>query len=257
MGRLRDKKALITGGASGIGAATAKRFIEEGAQVVIGDINLKKGEVLASQFGCELAFIELDVTSPQSWENAVNRANVIMNGLTTIVNSAGVSIPIAIEDLSLEDFRHTMSINLEGTFLGTQAGIKALKNVEGSSIVNVASTLGHRGGSFVPAYCASKAGVLMLSRASALHCSENAYHVRINTISPGAIHTEMVDGYIKAGIEAGATAEDVIESFAVLHPMKRLGKPDEAAHAIVFLASDESAYSTGIDIPVDGGYLAG
>ena len=257
MGRLLGKKALISGGASGIGAATAKRFIDEGAQVVIGDINLEKGKALSAQYGDELSFVELDVTSKQSWEKAVDRAKAMMGGLTSVVNSAGVSIPIAIEELSLEDFRHTMSINLEGTFLGTQAGIKALKHVEGSSIVNVASTLGHRGGSFVPAYCASKAGVLMLSRASALHRSENAYQVRINTISPGAIHTEMVDGYIQAGIEAGGRAEDVIESFASLHPMKRLGKPDEAAHAIVFLASDESAYSTGIDIPVDGGYLAG
>ena len=179
-----------------------------------------------------------------------------MVGLTTIVNSAGVSIPIPIEDLSLEDFKHTMSINLEGTFLGTKAGIKELKNVDGAAIINVASTMGHRGGSFVPAYCASKAGVLMLSRACALHCTENAYKVRINTISPGAIHTEMVDGYIEAGVDAGGKSEDVIQGFASLHPMQRLGKPNEPANAIVFLASDESSFSTGIDIPVDGGYLA-
>ena len=149
-----------------------------------------------------------------------------------------------------------MAINLDGTFLGTKAGIKALKDVEGSSIVNVASTLGHRGGSFVPAYCASKAGVLNLTRAYAFHCSESAYKMRVNTISPGAIHTEMVDGYINAALAEGGTAEAVIGGFAALHPMNRLGTPDEAAHAIVYLASDESAYSTGIDIPVDGGYLA-
>ena len=189
-------------------------------------------------------------------DDAIDRAQKHMGGLTSVINSAGVSIPIPIEDLSLEDFRHTMAINLDGTFLGTKAGIKALKAVEGSSIVNVASTLGHRGGSFVPAYCASKAGVLNLTRACALHCSENKYKVRINTISPGAIHTEMVEGYINAAVAAGGTAEDVVGGFAELHPMKRLGTPDEAAHAIVFLASDESAYSTGIDIPVDGGYLA-
>ena len=105
MGRLQGKKALISGGASGIGAATAQRFIDEGAQVVVGDINIEKGKALAAQYGDELSFIELDVTSPQSWENAVDRVNAIMNGLTTVVNSAGVSIPIAIEDLSLEDFR--------------------------------------------------------------------------------------------------------------------------------------------------------
>ena len=256
MGRLSGKKAIISGGASGIGAATARHFINEGAQVVIGDINVEKGQAFAAQYGDELSFVELDVTSAQSWDDAIDRAQKHMGGLTSVINSAGVSIPIPIEDLSLEDFRHTMAINLDGTFLGTKAGIKALKAVEGSSIVNVASTLGHRGGSFVPAYCASKAGVLNLTRACALHCSENKYKVRINTISPGAIHTEMVEGYINAAVAAGGTAEDVVSGFAELHPMKRLGTPDEAAHAIVFLASDESAYSTGIDIPVDGGYLA-
>ena len=256
MGRLSGKKAIISGGASGIGAATARHFINEGAQVVIGDINVEKGQAFAAQYGDELSFVELDVTSAQSWDDAIDRAQKHMGGLTSVINSAGVSIPIPIEDLSLEDFRHTMAINLDGTFLGTKVGIKALKAVEGSSIVNVASTLGHRGGSFVPAYCASKAGVLNLTRACALHCSENKYKVRINTISPGAIHTEMVDGYINAAVAAGGTAEDVVGGFAELHPMKRLGTPDEAAHAIVFLASDESAYSTGIDIPVDGGYLA-
>ena len=254
--RLAGKTALISGGASGIGAASAKRFIEEGAKVVIGDINTAKGKAIAAQYGDELSFTELDVTSADSWGTAITFATSKMGGLTTLVNSAGVSIPGSIEDISLEDFRHTISINLEGTFLGTQAGIQALKDVKGASIVNVASTLGHKGGSFVPAYCASKGGVLLLTKASALHCSENGYDLRINTISPGAIHTEMVDPYIKAGIEAGATAEEVIQSFADNHPMKRLGTPNEPANAIVFLASDESSYSTGIDIPVDGGYLA-
>ena len=254
--RLAGKTALISGGASGIGAASAKRFIEEGARVVIADINADKGQTLAAKYGDELSFINLDVTSAESWAKAVKFATSKMDGLTTLVNSAGVSIPGSIEDISLEDFRHTMSINLEGTFLGTQAGIKALKTVKGASIINVASTLGHKGGSFVPAYCASKGGVLLLTKASALHCSENGYDLRINTISPGAIHTEMVDPYIQAGIEAGGSAEDVIKAFADNHPMKRLGTPNEPANAIVFLASDESSYSTGIDIPVDGGYLA-
>ena len=224
MGRLNGKKAIISGGASGIGAATARHFINEGAQVVIGDINVEKGQAFAAQYGDELSFVELDVTSAQSWDDAIDRAQKHMGGLTSVINSAGVSIPIPIEDLSLEDFRHTMAINLDGTFLGTKAGIKVLKAVEGSSIVNVASTLGHRGGSFVPAYCASKAGVLNLTRACALHCSENKYKVRINTISPGAIHTEMVDGYINAAVAAGGTAEDVVGGFAVTDRMLEMFK---------------------------------
>ena len=125
--RLAGKRALISGGASGIGAASAKRFIEEGAKVVIADINADKGEALAAEYGEELSFTQLDVTSMQSWAKAVKFAISKMGGLTTLVNSAGVSIPGSIEDISLEDFRHTLSINLEGTFLGTQAGIGALK----------------------------------------------------------------------------------------------------------------------------------
>ena len=170
-----------------------------------------------------------------------------------MINSAGVSIPGSIEDLSLEDFRKTISINLEGTFLGTQAGVRALKNIKGAAIVNIASTLGHRGGAFIPAYCASKGGVRMFTRSVSLHCAECQYDIRVNTVSPGAIHTEMVEAYIDAGVKAGLTAEDVIKGFADGHPMKRLGTPDEPANAILFLTSDEASYSTGIDIPVDGG----
>jgi len=254
--RLTGKKALISGGASGIGAATAKRFIEEGAQVVIADINETKGKALAETYGSELSFVRLDVTQPEDWAQAIKYAQKTMGGLTTVVNSAGISVPGSIEDISLEEFRHTTSINLDGTFLGSQAAIRALKNVKGASIVNVASTLGHRGGAFIPAYCASKAGVRMLTRSMAMHCTDSGYDIRVNTISPGAIHTEILEIYIKAAISQGGTEQEVINRFAAPHPMKRLGRPGEPANAIVFLASDEASFSTGIDLPVDGGYLA-
>lgn len=255
-GRLTGKIALISGGASGIGAATARLFVEEGARLVVGDINIEKGRSVVTQLGDAARFVELDVTSPESWKGAVEATKKEFGGITTLINSAGVSIPGNIEDISLDDFRKTISINLEGTFLGTQAGVRALKTVKGAAIVNVASTLGHRGGAFIPAYCASKGGVRMFTRSVALHCAESQYDIRVNTVSPGAIHTEMVEAYIDAGVKAGSTAEDVIKGFADGHPMKRLGTPNEPANAIVFLASDEASYSTGIDIPVDGGYLA-
>jgi NAD(P)-dependent dehydrogenase (short-subunit alcohol dehydrogenase family) len=255
-GRLKGKKALISGGASGIGAATAKRFIEEGARVVIGDINKEKGEAFAANYGDEMQFVELNVTSPEDWDVAMKFAQTEMGGITTIVNSAGISVGSNIEDITLETFRKTTAINLDGTFLGIQAGVKAMKGGQGGSIINVASTLGHRGGSFVPDYCASKGGVLTLTRAVALHCAEQGYDVRVNTISPGAIRTEILDGYFEAALAAGGSEQDVVDGFAALHPMKRLGRPNEAANAIVFLASDESSFSSGIDIPVDGGYLA-
>lgn len=254
--RLSGKVALITGGASGIGAATARRFVAEGARVMIGDVQSDKAEALAGELGESAAWSTLDVTQDEPWRQAVAAAEARFGALTTVVNSAGVSIPADIETETLEGFRRTLAVNLEGVFLGCQHGVRALKGGRGGSIINVASTLGVRAGAIFTAYSASKGAVRMLTRAVALHCAEQGYDIRVNTILPGAIHTEMVDGYIAAGIAAGGTREAVVEGFASVHPMKRLGRPDEPANAIVFLASDESSFTTGGDVPVDGGYLA-
>jgi len=254
--RLADKVAFISGGASGLGAATARRFVEEGARVVIGDLQQDKGRAVAAGLGERAAFVDLDVTSEASWTSAIKRAQDLFGALTTLVNSAGISVPASIEDESLDGFQRTLAINLEGTFLGCKQGVAALKGGKGGAIVNVASTLGLKAGAIFPSYGASKAGVLMLTRSVALHCAAEGYDLRVNAIVPGAIHTEMVDGYIAKGLAAGATREQIIDGFASVHPMKRLGRPDEPANAIVFLASDESSFTTGADLPVDGGYLA-
>lgn len=254
--RLKDKVAFISGGASGIGAATARKFVSEGARVAIGDIQTEKGQSLVRSLGDSALFIPLDVTSDSSWTDATAKASRHFGGLTTVVNSAGISIPANIEQETLEGFRRTLAINLDGTFLGCKHGVAALKSVKGAAIVNVASTLGARAGSIFPAYSSSKGGVRMLTRAVALHCAEQGYDIRVNDIMPGAIHTEMVEGYVAAGIAGGGTREAVIEGFASAHPMKRLGRPEETANAIAFLASDEAGFITGADLPVDGGYLA-
>lgn len=254
-GRLRGKLAVITGGASGIGAATARRFVDEGAQVALGDVQLDKLESFANELGDAAIWRKLDVREPEDWD-AIMAAAADMGQVTTVVNSAGVSIPGSVEDIDLEAFRLTTGINLDGVFLGCKYGVAALKDGQGGAIVNVASTLGVKSGSIFPAYSASKGGVRLLSQSVALHCAEQGYDIRVNSILPGAIHTEMVDGYIAAGEQAGQTREDVISGFADVHPMKRLGRPNEPANAIVFLASDESTYTTGADLPVDGGFLA-
>lgn len=254
--RLKGKTALISGGASGIGAAAARRFIQEGARVVLGDIQLDKGSALADSLGPNAAFTRLDVTSDDDWAAAVALAGSRFGALTTVVNSAGVSIPADIETETLEGFRRTIGINLDGVFLGCKHAVAALKDGRGGSIVNLASTLGVRAGAIFPAYAASKGGVRLLTRSVALHCAERGYDIRCNAVLPGAVHTEMVDGYIAAGEAAGATRQAVIDGFAQVHPMKRLGRPGEPAEAIVFLASDESSFTTGADLPVDGGYLA-
>ncbi len=254
--RLMGKVALISGGASGIGAASARRFVEEGAKVVLGDVLLEKAQGLARELGANARAVALDVRSEADWAAAVTAAQSAFGALTTVVNSAGVSIPSTIEEATLDHFRHTMAINLEGTFLGCKAGVAALKGGKGGAIVNVASTLGARAGAIFTAYSASKGAVRMLSKAVALHCAEQKYDIRVNTILPGAIHTEMVDAYIANGVAAGATREQVIEGFASVHPMKRLGAPKEAADAILYFASDESSFCAGAELAIDGGYLA-
>lgn len=255
-GRASGKVALISGGASGLGAASARRFAAEGAQVVIGDLQVEKGAALAAELGDAGHFVKLDVTRESDWAEAVGEAERRFGRLTTVVNSAGISIPADIEAESLEGFRRTLAINLEGTFLGCRAAVGALKEGRGGAIVNIASTMGARSGALFPAYSASKGGVRMLTRSVALHCAAQGYDIRVNAILPGAIHTEMVEGYIAAGEAAGGTREQVISGFADVHPLKRLGRPEEVAAAIVFLSLDEASYITGADIPVDGGYLA-
>ena len=255
-GRFAEKVVFISGGASGIGAASARGFVEDGAKVVIGDLQVDKGEAAAAALGANAMFVHLDVTEEASWAAAVAAAQVRFGALTTFVNSAGISVPANIEEETLAGFHRTMSINLDGTFLGCKAAVTALKGGKGGAIVNIASTLGVRSGAIFPSYSASKGGVRLLTRSVALHCAEQGYDIRVNAILPGAIHTEMVEGYVAAGEAAGATRDDVIKGFAHSHPLKRLGKPREAAAAILFLASDEAAFITGADLPVDGGFLA-
>lgn len=253
--RLTGKLAIISGGASGIGAATAKRFVSEGARVVLGDIQTDRAAALAEEIGPNAISVKLDVRAPDDWAVIVAKAQAL-GPVTTIVNSAGVSVPGSIEDIDLEAFRHTMQINLDGVFLGCKFGVEALKAGSGGAIINIASTLGRRSSGIFPAYSASKGAVRLLTQSVALHCADSGYDIRVNSVLPGAIHTEMVDDYIAAGEATGQTRESVISGFADVHPMKRLGRAEEAANAIVFLASDEASYTTGAEIAVDGGFLA-
>ncbi len=254
--RLKGKVALISGGASGIGAASARRFVEEGAKVAVADMNAEKGQALVDTLGDQAMFVPLDVRSDSDWAKAVEATQARFGALTTVVNSAGVSRPASIEQETLQGFHETLAINLDGVFLGCKYAVEALKGGQGGSIVNFGSTLGVRAGAVFAAYAASKGGVRLLTRAVALHCAEAGYDIRCNAVLPGAIHTEMVEGYIAAGEAQGVSRAQVIDRFATVHPMKRLGRPGEAADAVVFLASDESSFTTGADLPVDGGFLA-
>ncbi|MEO0437926.1 MAG: SDR family oxidoreductase [Pseudomonadota bacterium] len=254
-GRLAGKMALISGGASGIGAATARRFVDEGAAVILGDIQEQKAEELAQELGSSVHAFRLDVTQVQDWERIFEQASGL-GQLTTVINSAGVSIPGSIEDIDLSAFHHTLGINLDGVFLGCKFGVEALRDVKGAAIVNVASVLGVQAGAGFASYSASKGAVRLLSQSVALHCAEQGYEVRVNCVLPGPIHTEMVETYIEAGAKVGQSREEVLQGFANVTPAGRLGRPEEAANAIVFLASDEASYTSGADLAVDGAMLA-
>lgn len=255
-GRLNGKVALISGGASGMGAASARCFVDEGAQVVLADVQAQKGQALAAELGDAARFVSLDVTDPDAWQRAVQGTVDAFGLLTTLVNSAGISVAASIEQETPESFRRAMAVNAEGTFLGCRAAMPLLKTQKGAAIVNLASTMGAKGGDFLIGYAASKGAVRMITRSVAVHCARAGYGIRCNTVLPGAIHTEMVEGYVAAGVAQGATRDQVLGGFASTCPMNRLGRAEEAANVILFLASDESSYMTGAELAVDGGFLA-
>ncbi len=161
-----------------------------------------------------------------------------------------------IEHETIEGFRRTLAINLEGVFLGCRAAVRAMKHGAGGAIVNISSTQGERPLGAYPAYAASKGAVRLLTRSVALHCADRGYGIRCNAILPGAIHTELVEAIIATAEAAGGSREAVIANFGAAHPMKRMGRPHEPADAIAFLCSDAASFITGADLAVDGGYLA-
>jgi 3(or 17)beta-hydroxysteroid dehydrogenase len=252
MGRLEGKAALITGGASGIGAATARHMLREGAQVVIADIQAEAGRKFASELGDAALFVQLDVSQEDDWERAVSEAEQKFGQLDILVNAAGISVPSPIDEASFDHWKQTMSVNADGVFLGCRAGVAALRRSGGGSIVNVSSTLGIRGGAPFPAYSASKGAVRMLTKSVALRCAEQGYNIRCNSVHPGATETPMLEPYV----QMAENREKGLAMLASAHPMGRVGQPEEIANVIVFLASDEASFVTGVEIPVDGGFCA-
>ncbi|MBN9342336.1 MAG: 3-beta hydroxysteroid dehydrogenase [Comamonadaceae bacterium SCN 68-20] len=252
MNRLQGKTALITGAGSGLGLATAQCFAQEGARVVLTDIDHARVQAEAARLsaaGHDAVVLAHDVTRESDWDRVIAAAGA----LDVLVNNAGVGRLGNVEQASLQDWRAVLEINLDGVFLGTQKAIAAMKG-RGGSIINVSSIEGLIGEPNLAAYNASKGGVRLLTKSAALHCAAQGYGIRVNSLHPGYIATPMVTGALAAlpADVAQALQADIVSRI----PLGRLARAEEIAPALVFMASDESRYMTGAELVIDGGYTA-
>jgi len=248
--RLAGKVALISGGARGMGAAEARLFAREGAQVVIGDVLEAEGRSVEAEIkakGGEAVFAQLDVTSESDWQRAVEIAQSRFGRLNVLVNNAGIGGGTRIEETTLEDWDRMMAVNSTGVFLGTKTAIAAMRRAGGGSIINISSQLGLVGtDNSSPQYQASKGAVRLLTKATAIQYAREG--IRANSVHPGPIVTPMTERR-----RADPAQRQLMISRI---PLGRYGEPDEVAYGVLYLASDESAYVTGSELVIDGGWTA-
>jgi NAD(P)-dependent dehydrogenase (short-subunit alcohol dehydrogenase family) len=255
-GRVAGKKAFITGGAQGLGAAMARRLAEEGAIVSVADINLEGAKAVAAEInaahgdGTAFAF-PLDVTREDQWIFALEEADEAMGGINVLVNNAGISRGGDIEQLSFEDWKLVMSVNLDSVFLGTKHALKYMRQHQPGSIVNISSIAGLIAAHNSPAYNASKAGVWLLSKGIALHCAKQGLDIRSNSIHPTFIDTPILDPLRQQFGKEAAEAK-----LGRQIPLGHIGEPADIANAVLYLASDESKFMTGAELKLDGGISA-
>lgn len=254
-GRVAGKVALVTGGASGLGAESARRLAREGAAVMLTDLNAEAGQAVADEIlsaGGKAAFMLQDVTDEARWGEVVAATLEKFGGrIDVLMNSAGVgegSEPIV--EATYEQWKRVLAINLDGTFLGMRAVTPHMVAAGRGSIINLSSILGKVGMPGAGAYCASKGGVLMLTKSTALELAPLG--VRVNSVHPGFIETPMVLGAFRRSENENEMRDMIVSR----HAVGRLGVPREIADAIVFLASDESSFMTGSEVVIDGGYTA-
>lgn len=246
--RLEGKVALVTGGAQGIGAAIARKLVEHGAIVAIGDIQQEKGSALAHSLGGGAEFLALDVTDPDSWSACVAAIVSRHGGIDILINNAGDGTGGPIEHQDVERHRAVVALNLDGPWLGIRATVPALTQRGGGSIVNISSIDGLAGIAGLSTYVATKFAVTGMTKALALELGDRG--IRVNSVHPGIVDATHDRGMPAAAMERLCKA---IER----QPIKRMARVEEIANAVLFFASDESSYCTGSELLVDGGHLAG
>ena len=259
MDRLQGKIAVITGAAKGIGYETANRFVDEGAQVIMSDLNVELGEAASRYLGTACSFFKQDVTDESSWDELEYYIETNHGGLDILVNNAGILATETtqnIETTSLAQWRAVQQVNVEGVFMGCRMAVRIMKDA-GGSIVNISSTAGIVGSPMLVAYGASKGAVRLLTKGVALHCAQQRYHIRCNSVHPGPIETDMGDALL--GLQNfidGPNLESKWETMRRRIPTGNTGVASDVASCILFLASDDSIHMTGSELVVDGGMTA-
>ncbi|MCR1949909.1 glucose 1-dehydrogenase [Clostridium sp. DSM 100503] len=243
MERLKNKVAIITGGARGMGASHVRLFASEGAKVVFTDLNEEQGRILEKEIGGNVKFIKQDVTDAASWKNVVEDTEKIFGQVNILVNNAGISINKPLLEITEDEYRKIVDINQVSVFLGTKAVAASMKKAGNGSIINISSMNGLVGGAI--GYTDTKFAVRGMTKAAAIQLSPLG--IRVNSVHPGVIETPMVtegDSY------------EVIEKLSKQIPIRRMAKSEEVSNLVLYLASDESSYSTGSEFVIDGGLTA-
>ncbi len=243
MGKLENKVAIVTGGARGMGAAHVRRFVQEGAKVIFTDINEEGGLSLEKELEGKAKFVKQDVTKAGDWKRVVDEAEKTFGPVNILVNNAGISISKSIFEITEEEYRRLIDINQVSVFLGIKAVLPSMQKTGNGSIINISSINGLVGGAV--GYTDSKFAVRGLTKAVALQLA--ALGIRVNSVHPGVIETPMV---------TEGDAVEVIKEFAKHIPLQRMAQPEEVTNLVLYLASDESSYSTGSEFVVDGGLTA-
>ena len=254
--RVKGKVVLISGGLGALGMAMARRFLREGAQVVLADMAAKAEAGVSEAFaGYEAPLVvDIDVTDAASWSGAIERTVAAFGRLDVLVNNAGVvtAVPQAFDDIDLDEWKRVFAINVDGVLLGTQAALRHMKRHGGGAVVNIGSIAGYIGSKDNCTYAISKGAVRTLSKSAALSAARFGYGVRVNTVHPGFVWTPLI---ADKAIREHGSEEAAQKLFAAMNPSNRLVEPDDVAAAVVFLASDDARMINGADLVVDGGRL--
>jgi len=257
MGRVANKVALISGGAMGLGKASAERLASEGASVVITDIADKEGQAAADQInedGGKALFIHHDVSQEKEWISVIEQTLAHFGALHILVNNAGIALSGTVLDMSMADYHKQNSINLDGVFLGMRYSIPAITQSGGGSIINISSVAGIKGAPGLSAYAMTKGGVRLLSKSVARECIEMRNNIRVNSIHPGIIETDIWNKL--GGDNVGENRARISEAAESIIPGGKIGQPLDIANGVLFLASEDASYMTGSELVIDHGFTA-